>query len=187
MVFRSDDGVVALVPRFWIPGDNAKKHENRDRVPYLTWARQGLIEMTPGNVVDYDVIRTRINELGEVFDIREVAIDPWNATQLTTQLQGNGFEVVTFGQGCKSMTAPTKELETLVVSGKLRHGGHPVLRWRASTVAVELDAAGNIKPSKKRSTERIEGIVAAIMAPGRAQPATPSLRSVYQNRGIIIV
>ena len=93
----------------------------------------------------------------------------------------------TFGQGFKDMTAPTKELEKLVVSGKLRHGGHPVLRWMASNVAVELDAAGNLKPSKKRSTERIDGIVAAIMALGRALNQPPPSRSVYEDRGVIIL
>ncbi len=168
LVFPEDDGVMTVVPRFWIPADNAEKRERRDRVPYQTWARQGWIEMTPGNVVDYDVIRRRIDELGKRFCIEEIAIDPWNSTQLAIQLQGDGLEVVTFGQGFKDKTAPTKELEKLVVSGKLRHGGHPVLRWMVSNVAVELDAAGNLKPSKKKSTERIDGIVAAIMALGRA-------------------
>lgn len=186
LVFRDSEGVVTIVPRFWIPGDNAKKREDRDRVPYVTWARQGLIEMTPGNVVDYDMIRMRINELGKRFKIREIAIDPWNATQLASQLQGDGFEVVTFGQGYKDMTAPTKELEKLVVSGKLRHGGHPVLRWMASNVAVELDAAGNLKPSKKRSTERIDGIVAAIMALGRAM-LDQKPPSVYKERGLRVL
>ena len=183
MVFRDEDGVVTLVPRFRIPSDNAKKRENRDRVPYVTWARQGLIEMTPGNVVDYDVIRTRINELGEVFEIREIAIDPWNATQLSTQLQGDGFDVVTFGQGYKDMTAPTKEWEKLVVSRKLNHGGNPVLRWMAGNVAVEMDAAGNVKPSKKKSTERIDGIVAGIMALGRAMLQPEDTGMIYDTRG----
>ena len=101
LVFPDPDGGVTLLPWFWIPGDNARKRENRDRVPYETWARQGLIEMTPGNVIDYDYIRARINDLSKRFNIREIAIDPWNATQLALQLQGDGFEVVTFGQGCK--------------------------------------------------------------------------------------
>ena len=98
-------------------------------MPYQTWARQDLIEMTPGNVIDYDRIRARINELSKRFNIREIAIDPWNATQLALQLQGDGFTVVTFGQGFKDMTAPTKEWEKLVLCGRLRHGGNPVLRW----------------------------------------------------------
>ena len=168
LVFPREDGQVAVIPRFWIPAESAEKRERRDRVPYTTWARQGYIEMTGGNVVDYDTIRLRINELKERFRIAEIAIDPWNATQLSVQLQGDGFEVVTFGQGFKDMTAPSKELEKLVMSDKLRHGGHPVLRWMASNVAVETDAAGNLKPSKKKSTERIDGIVAAVMGLGKA-------------------
>ena len=184
LVFRDPDGGVTLLPWFWIPADNARKREHRDRVPYETWARQGLIEMTPGNVIDYDYIRARINDLSKRFNIREIAIDPWNATQLSTQLQGDGFEVVQFGQGYKDMTSPAKELEKLVVSGRLRHGGHPVLRWMASNVAVEMDAAGNLKPSKKKSTERIDGITAAVMALGRALLQPPPSESVYDTYGI---
>jgi len=174
-------GTVTLLPRFWIPADNAPTRERRDRVPYLTWERQGLIELTPGNVIDYDYIRQCINDLKERFDIRDIAIDPWNATQLALQLQGDGFEIVTFGQGFKDMTAPTKEFEKLVVSKRLRHGGHPILRWMASHVAVETDAAGNLKPSKKKSTERIDGIVAAIMGLGRALVQEPVGGSIYDT------
>lgn len=162
---------VTLVPRFWVPVENARRRERRDRVPYETWARQGLIEMTSGNVVDYGVIRRRIGELGARFRINEIAIDPWNATQVALELQEDGFEVVTFGQGYRDMTAPTKEFEKLVLCGRLRHGDHPVLRWMASTISVETDAAGNLKPSKKKSTDRIDGIVAAIMALGSAMLA----------------
>ena len=187
LVFPDSDGTVAVVSRFWIPGDNAEKRERRDRVPYQTWCRQGLIDMTPGNVIDYDRIRSAINELGQRFDIREIAIDPWNSTQLALQLQGDGFEVVTFGQGFRDMTAPTKELEKLVISGKLHHGGHPVLRWMASNVAVETDAAGNLKPSKKKSTERIDGVVATIMALGRSMKQEQEYVSVYENRGVIYI
>lgn len=99
LVFQQQDGHIVVVPRFWIPADSALKRERRDRVPYTTWARQGFIEMTSGNVVDYDTIRTRINELNQRFQIREIAVDPWNATPLAVQLQGDGFEVVSFGQG----------------------------------------------------------------------------------------
>ena len=186
LLFPDADGGVTVRPWFWIPGDNARKRERRDRVPYETWSREGLIETTPGNVIDYDYIRAKINELGKRFKIREIAIDPWNATQLAIQLQGDGFTVVTFGQGFKDMSAPTKEWEKLVLSCKLRHGGHPVLRWMAGHVAVETDAAGNLKPSKKRSTDRIDGLVAGIMALGRAmldrKPPCP-----YERRGLLFV
>jgi phage terminase large subunit-like protein len=173
LLFKDPDGGVTVRPWFWIPGDNARKRERRDRVPYETWARQGLIEMTPGNVIDYEHIRARISELGQRFQIEEIAIDPWNATQLALQLQGDGFSVVTFGQGFKDMSAPAKEWEKLVLCGKLRHGSNPVLRWMAGHAAVETDAAGNLKPSKKRSTDRIDGLVAGIMALGRAMLHVP--------------
>jgi phage terminase large subunit-like protein len=163
LVFLDDDGTVTLIPRFWVPADNAEKRERRDRVPYLTWARQGYIELTPGNVIDYDRIKACIEEMYKRFNMREIAVDRWNATQLITQLQHYGHEVVPFGQGFKDMTAPTKELEKLVISGRLRHGGNPVLRWMASHVSVETDAAGNLKPRKKRSTNRIAVPVGVIM------------------------
>lgn len=169
-----------LLPMFWIPENNAHAREKRDRVPYLTWARKGLIEMTEGDVIDYDVIHAAIRDIGDEFDIQEIAIDRWNSTQLQTQLSGDGFEVVQFGQGYASMSAPTKELERLVLDGDLAHGGNPVLRWMASNVSVEMDAAGNVKPSKKKSTEKIDGIVAAIMAIGRAMVCeSPQMPGVY--------
>jgi phage terminase large subunit-like protein len=137
-------------------------------VPYDTWARDGYIRVTDGNVVDYDEVRSDINDLATRFNIREIAIDRWNSTQLQTQLMGDGLTVVPFGQGFASMTAPTKELERLVLERKLRHGGHPVLRWMASNVSVKQDPAGNLKIDKAKSTERVDGMVALAMAVGRA-------------------
>lgn len=181
-----DDDVWRVLPRFWIPAENARSREKRDRVPYLLWEKQGHLTMTPGDIIDFDRIRRDVVELGERFDIREVAIDRWAATQITTQLMGDGFEMVPFGQGFASLSGPAKELEALVVSGRLGHGGNPVLRWMASNVAVEQDAAGNIKPSKRRSTEKIDGIVAATMALGRAM-ATGTAGSVYEGRGMVVI
>ncbi|MCP4247913.1 MAG: hypothetical protein GY778_12765 [bacterium] len=130
---------------------------------------------------------SRLSELGTRFRIREIAIDPWNATQLAHQFQGDGIEVVTFGHGFMDLTAPTKKWEKLVISGKLQHGSHPVLRWMAAHVAVETDAAGNPKPSKKRSTDRIGGLVFGIMALGRAMLTTDHASSVYEMRGMILM
>lgn len=174
-----------VLPFFWAPKDGAAKRQRKDRVPYLTWAKAGHMELTPGNVVDYDVIRKRIGELAALYNIREIAIDRWNSTQLQTQLMGDGHAVVQFGQGFASMTAPTKELEKLVLGGKLRHGANPVLRWMASNVTVETDAAGNLKPSKKKSTEKIDGIVALVMALGRALESDGDGKSVYETRGVL--
>jgi len=142
------------------------------------------MEATSGEVVDYDVIRRRINEFQDQFPIREIAIDRWNAMQLATQLDGDGFEIVAFGQGYASMSAPTKKLEELVLYGKLSHAGHPVLRWMASNVSIETDAVDNWKPSKKKSVERIDGIVALTMALDRTS-TQEALFSVYDTRGLL--
>lgn len=166
------DGGYKIRPQFWAPRENARLRERRDRVPYEQWARQGFLKLTEGDVIDYDVIRADILELSKIHNVREIACDRWNATQLITQLTGDGLNVIAYGQGFRDMTAPTKELLKLVVEGKLWHGGHPVLRWMASNLATETDAAGNLKPSKKKSTERIDGLVALIMSIGRAMLRT---------------
>lgn len=168
LMFPNDDGSYDVLPYFWVPEEGMRKRADKDRVPYALWAEQGYLEATEGAVVDYDVIRARINELGRVVNIREIAIDRWNSTHLQTQLDGDGFTVVPFGQGFGSMAAPTKEFERLVVAGAVHHGGHPVLSWCVSNVVVETDAAENKKPNKKKSTERIDGAVACVMALGRA-------------------
>ena len=142
-------------------------------------------QTTPGTVTDYDYIRRRINELAERYDIREIALDRWNATQLAVQIGQDGIEVNFFGQGMRSMAAPTKELEALVLAGKFEHAGHPVLRWMAANTSVERDAADNRKPSKKSSTEKIDGIVATIMGLSRLQQDETGSPSVYNERGIM--
>lgn len=181
LVFPGDERYDVL-PFFWVPEEGARLRERRDHVPYTKWIREGHIQATPGEVVDYDVIRQRITELGEHFNIREICIDRWNATQLATQLTGDGFEIVAFGQGYASMNAPTKKLEELVLSGKIAHGGNPVLRWMAGNVSIEQDAAGNWKPSKKKSIERIDGIVGLIMGLDRATTQADD-SSIYDTPG----
>lgn len=172
LAFQVDE-CYALLPRFWVPEESIAERSRRDRVPYDIWAKQGWITATPGNVIDYEYIRQTVNELGKRYQILEIAADRWNATQLIQQLAGDGFTIFPFGQGFKDMTAPTKQFDTLVTSGRLIHGANPVLRWMASNTSVEQDAAGNLKPSKKKSSEKIDGIVAAVMALGRAMVAVP--------------
>lgn len=176
-----------VVPYFWVPEDSAHMRERRDRVPYVTWSRQGLIKLTEGNVVDYNVVREDIKKAGKKFNIVDIAVDRWQAQQLMTDLTDDGFEVTPFGQGFQSMSLPTKELEKLIIGGDLRHGGNDVLRWMASNVCVETDAAENLKPSKKKSTQRIDGIVALIMAIGRAISPDESGTSVYEKRGVKVL
>jgi phage terminase large subunit-like protein len=183
VLYFPDDGH-AVLPFFWAPREGALKREHRDRVPYTTWATQNHLTLTEGNVCDYDAVRAKVKDLSKIYKVREIAFDRWGAQQLVTNLKHDGHEVVAFGQGYASMSAPAKELEKLVVSHALRHTGHPVLRWCASNVMVELDAAGNIKPSKRKSKERIDGIVALTMAIGRAIVQEPPFRSVYGTRGV---
>ena len=153
-----------VVPHFWLPRETLDLRVRRDHVPYDVWERMGLFHITEGNVVDYNFVRKTINELHTMYNIKEIAADRWNATQLITDLEGDGFTVVPIGMGFKDMSPPMKELYKLLLEGKFIHGGNPVLRWMAGNVVAEIDAAENIKPSKKKSTEKIDGIVAWIMA-----------------------
>jgi len=178
---------ITLLPRFWIPEENMIERARRDRVPYDAWVRDGLIYATEGNVIDYAYIVREIEELGERYNIREIAFDRWGAFQVSQALQGAGFEMIGFGQGFVSMAAPTKELLRLVLDGKLRHGAQPVLRWMADNMVVDTDAAGNVKPNKAKSREKIDGIVAGIMAIDRAMRHEPPKRSVYEDRGLEVV
>lgn len=165
-----DGGRDAVLPFFWIPGDEIQERERRDHVPYMTWVEQGLLEATPGPVINLDAIRHRINALASEsgFLIQEIAFDRWGATEISQKLMNDGFELVKFGQGYASMSAPMKELSRIVLSRRFDHGGHPILRWNASNVSAEQDPAGNIKPDKRSSKARIDGVVALIMALDRA-------------------
>src|SRR4029453_4722635 len=185
LVFRDENHYSAL-PFFWVPEEGARQRERRDRVPYGEWIRHGYIEATPGAVIDYDRIRVKINEQGKQYQILEIAIDRWNATQLATQLTDDGFEIVAFGQGYASMNWPTKKLEEVMLAQRLSHGGHPVLQWMAGNVSIETDAADNWKPSKKKSRERIDGIVALIMGLDRAS-RQEEFTSVYDKRGPLFI
>lgn len=174
LVFPDDDGTYDVLPFFWVPEEGIRKRSRADGVPYDIWKQKGFLRATPGNAIDYDQIRADINELRERYNIQQIAADRWNAQQIITQLTGDGFDIVAFGQGFASMSSPSKALETLVLEKKLRHAGHPVLRWNAANVAAEIDAAGNVKPSKAKSTERIDGIVSLVMAVGVAGVAETS-------------
>jgi phage terminase large subunit-like protein len=181
-----DGGEYTVLPYFWVPEENVDKRSKKDRVPYDVWVRDGFIEATPGNVIDYDTIRKRITELSTKFTIFDLAIDRWNATQISTQLEQDGFTVVPYGQGYRDMSAPTKNLEALLMSKRVRHGGNPVLRWMADNVSVKQDPAGNLKPDKAKSTGRIDGIVGMIMALGRAN-LNPEVRGTYQKTFVTVM
>lgn len=191
LVFPPDDpnGLYQALCRFWIPLDNVHKRVHDDRVPYDAWIREGYITPTPGNVIDYDFILAQIDRDAQAFDIKEVAFDRWGASRIQTQLMelGGPEWLVQFGQGFVSMSPPMKELERLLLSGRLAHGNHPVLTWMASNLVAVQDAAGNLKPDKEKSRERIDGMVALIMGLDRALRHGNAPRSVYEKRGLRMV
>lgn len=168
VLLREDEyGDLHVRARFWCPQEGIALRSRRDHVPYELWAREGWITPTPGNVVDYDRVREDISADAEELEVREAGYDRWNTTQLVTQLMSDGATMVPVGQGYASLSAPTKEWLAKIAAGKVRHGGNPVLRWMAANLVAEQDAAGNIKPSKAKSTERIDGQAAAVIAMSR--------------------
>jgi len=181
---KPDDDYVAL-SYFWVPDDNIIKRAKQDRFPYDLWEKRGLIEATPGEVVDYDFIQAKIEELARVYNIREIAFDRWNATSLINRLaERHVTKLIEFGQGYAGMSPAAKLFESKYVSHQLNHLGNPVLSWMAGNVVVTSDPAGNIKPDKDKSIERIDGITALLMALDRA--TRPGI-SVYEDRGILVL
>ena len=190
LVFEPDeDDVLDVLPFFWVPEDRMRERVERDRVPYDAWVRAGFIETTPGNVADHRTIQRKICELRDEFEIAEIAFDRWGSVQIAAGLQDEGFTMASFGQGFASMAGPTKELLKLIIGKKLRHGGNPVLRWQADNLVVKQDEAGNVKPDKARSSERIDGMVALVMALDRTlrHEAEPDGPSVYEERGAFVL
>jgi phage terminase large subunit-like protein len=186
LFFPNVDGRAVVRPFFWAPREGAERRQEVDHVPYLDWYKQGLVELTDGNATDYDVIRAKIRELNDLYRIHELGFDPWNAQQLCTQLMDDGLTVVELRQNFANLSGPMKELESLVTTKALEHGGHPILRWMASNVSATMDKVGNIKPGKERYSEKIDGIVALIMAIARWS-VHQGTGSVYENRDILTV
>jgi len=175
------------LPFFWIPKENLMERVRKDRVPYDAWVRDGFVTATEGNVIDYGYILRDIERLGERFNIREIAFDRWGAVQISQTLEDMGFMMVGFGQGYKDMSPPMVELMRIVLDGKLRHGGNPVLRWMADNLVVSTDPAGNVKPNKAKSREKIDGITAGLMSLDRAMRHEQPKISVYEKRGLEVV
>lgn len=182
---RNDTEKYIILPYFWIPEENMIQRVRRDHVPYDVWEKQGCLMTTEGNVIHYGFIENFIDALGKKFHIKEIAFDRWGAVQMVQNLEGLGFTVVPFGQGFKDMSPPSKRLMELTLEKSIAHGGHPVLRWMMDNIFIRTDPAGNIKPDKEKSTEKIDGAVATIMALDRAIRHGCSSGSVYDERGIL--
>ena len=185
---RDETDKYVILPYFWIPEDNVDLRVRRDHVPYDLWKKEGYLETTEGNVIHYGFIEKFIENLGERYNIREIAFDRWGAVQMVQNLEGMGFTVVPFGQGFKDMSPPTKELMKLVLEKRIAHGGHPVLRWMMDNIFIRRDPAGNIIANKGKTTEKIDGAVAMIMGLARAiRCGNDSGESFCDDRGILFL
>ena len=185
LIFPTEDGGFEILPFYWLPEEGIHKRELRDGMPYRTWAEQGFIELVPGQVIDLRCVRERLDWADEMFDLQEICFDPWNSRQISTQMMDEGYRCFDIRQGFQTLNEPSKKLLTLIASRKLRHGGHPVLRWNASCVtAKELnDALMFTKPERSKDTSRIDGIAATVDALSRA--ILDKGGSVYEKRGIL--
>lgn len=181
-----DEKLVCL-PYFWTPKETAFVRSRRDGVDYIGWEKEGLMELTEGDVTDYNYIKERIKEIAEVVNIQEIAYDRWNSSQLVIDLVNDGLPMIPFGQGFASMSAPTKELEKIVLAKELNHGGNKVLRWMCSNLAMKTDPAGNIKMDKAKSSEKIDGMIALVMALGSYMNGNTTEENPYDDRGFVFI
>lgn len=167
-------------PWFFCPEDNLRRRADRDGVPYPRWAEDGLIQPTPGNVIDFRIVEDQIRELCARFNVREIAFDPHLARNTMNSLIEDGLPAVEMRQGWVTMAPAVKELERAIVGRRFRHGGHPILRWHFDNIAVETDKAGNRQFHKGKSKDRIDGAVACAMAVARCAAGATG-RSSYDD------
>ena len=182
-----DAEALDVLCRFWAP--EAKLHDatNRYMDQYRSWAKQGYLQVTPGDAIDYGFIKKQILEDAQRFRLISMNVDRlFQGYQLSQELADEGLDVFGMGQGFLSMAAPMKEFERRMLGKKLHHGGNPVLRFMADNVAVQMDPAGNLKPDKAKSQGRIDGIVAMVMMIDRAMRHEPPKTSVYERRGLVV-
>ena len=188
--FARPEGGVAVVPWFFVPEETLRRRQERDQIPYVQWAEAGWLNATHGTVVDYDEVETTIMDLCERFRVQEIVIDRWNSTGTVNRLMAHELPVVKHGQGYAGMNQPIKDTERLILSGQLQHDGSPILRWNFANVVADQDPAGNVKFSKGRSAEKIDGAVATAMAVGRVQ-AEETQPSIYETderpEGVVFV
>lgn len=184
LVFPDDGDPAAydVLCWFWSAGDMLRDRGDRDRVPYALWRDQGFLEAPPGRAIDRGYIVRRLAEVTTRFDVHGIAYDRWRIEELKKSLSDEGIEVplMEWGQGFKDMAPAVDALETAVLNGRIRHGGHPILRWNASNASIAMDPAGSRKIDKGRSAARIDGLVALAMAIGLAAKSHAPLRSPYE-------
>lgn len=171
--------------RFWLPADRLPDVDRRTAGAGSVWVREGVLKLTPGNVIDNDQIVADIIADADRYDVQTLGYDRWGANDVVRRLGDAGVDCVPIGQGFASMSAPTKELLRLVLAGQYRHGGNPVMRWMVDNLAVAMDPSGNVKPDKARSAEKIDGVTAAVVALKECMDAPAAVGpSIYETRGM---
>jgi len=178
------DDIVSALCKFYLPEDTIEPRTKKANLPYMAWVQQGYLTQTPGNVTDYNHIKKDIKADLDLFNIKEIGYDPWNATQTVNDLVDDGAPMVEMRQGAKTFHPPMQELERLLKSEKLCHGNNPVLSWMASNIVARRDVNNNMAPDKKNSMEKIDGIVALLMALGRLI-LQEDTTSIYESRGVL--
>ena len=187
--FQKPDGTCSYLVWFWMPEMNVEERVKDKGISYDVWINQGYIRTTPGNITDYDYIMTDIIAICEQLNVKKIGYDRWNSSQLVINLKDQGIEMEPIGQGYASMSAPTKEFEKEVLTGKMNHSGNPVLTWQISNVSLQQDPAGNIKIDKARSSEKVDGPVACVMARAmymidHGVDSKPDPNQIYAQSGI---
>ncbi|MEU2789024.1 terminase TerL endonuclease subunit [Streptomyces sp. NPDC007100] len=185
-------GTLDAVFRVWTPEDNLRSLDKRTAGAASRWVREGFLVATPGNVADYDFIREQIRRDRDLFKVRSIGYDPWNASQLTNDLGSERAPMVKVRQGFATMSPVLKEIQRLVLQGTpeapaLRHGGHPVTRWCVDNLAVVMDPAGNVKPDKANSGDKIDGVSALATAMAEVVARPPRRKSRYADEDEIMV
>lgn len=190
-LFPPQDGIEdwTYLPHFFLPEEDIWQRERDDKVPYTQWSEDGYLSLTPGNVIDYEFIEKYIDNFAAKYKVLEIPYDPWNATYIATKLTEKGYTLVEMRQGMKTMSGPSKEFEAHIISGKMNHGDNPIFRWMASNVSIRCDANENYMPEKpgNKARYRIDGIIAAIMALGRALAHQKEEESPYKTRGLRVI
>jgi phage terminase large subunit-like protein len=187
LLFPKDDKFY-IYPYFFVPELSARQRTKKDGVNYDQWIKEGYIIETPGEVTDYEYVRQTLLKLRESVNMVSISYDSWNTSQFIPKLLEDGFTCMPFGQGMSVMSAPTKEVEKLIYQEKIVHTGNPVMRWQVSNVMIQRDANDNYKINKKKSTEKVDGAVALVMAYGDYLTNNgKGGASIYESRGIITI
>ena len=176
-----------ILPFFFLPKDNIQNRKNNDGVDYQMFVNENHLIATEGNVIDYNVIKNKINDLGKKYKIQSVSYDRWNASMLVQSLIDDyGINMNPLGMGFVSQSAPTKELEKLILEKKIIHNNNPAANWMLSNVALQEDPAGNIKISKSKSKSKIDFVAALILSLADYM-SEGDINSVYDDRGLLML